>query len=142
MFMPKAKLLPPPLQIQLMTRSVQAESDTYFMGKKQPIKASDTVIKAALILTLILALPVKAQTIPAPITDSQTLQCLSTDLSETTFPAIFANCRDLIVPYVCSVWDSLPNGFTTTYPAYMNVWNSFCAAYKFSPPAPYKMLPP
>jgi len=136
---PTAKLLPPPLHTQSMTRPVQSKFSASSMGNKPPKKTSDAVIKAAVILTLVLGLPAKAQTTPAPVTDSQTLQCLSTELSETTFPAIFANCRDLIVPYVCSVWDSLPNGFpATTYPVYMTAWNDFCAAYKIIPPVAKK----
>lgn len=90
--------------------------------------------KFALLIPLMFATPILA--LPEPATIEQTLQCLNPNLNSTAFPETYATCTNLIIPYVCETWASLPQGFTTPlHLPYMTYWNNFCfSTYKQGPP--------
>jgi len=62
-----------------------------------------------------------------PITVEQSLQCTNPTLNEVDHRDTYRVCRDMILPYVCTIWSELPQGFgVPVYSQYMKIWNQKC----------------
>lgn len=89
-------------------------------------------MKKALLALLILSLTGPLTAAPQdPITEEQTVICLSPEISN--YPRLYNFCKDVIKPYICGIWLNEPF-VSPPHSPYIVPWNQECRTNKVLPP--------